>query len=141
MRGSTFMPTPRPISLSVHAMVAPPITAAATLSGCPSSSVPISIIASFVNKNSPPRTSERASAKPPTIAAADEPSPRPCGITFNCRSAIPRDLAPLNSRDPICSNPRIMAFITRLLRSFLISSLPSPLTSTSNSFSSKICAA
>ncbi|CAB4592373.1 unannotated protein [freshwater metagenome] len=84
---------------------------------------------------SPVKTNDLASAKPPTIALADEPRPLPCGITFNALNAIPLGLAPM------CSNPRSIDLITKFFESFLTSSAPSPLTSTSKLGSSKTCAA
>ena len=105
------------------------------LSGWPSSSVPSATISSSVRRASPPRTKLRASAKPPTIAAADEPRPRPCGMALSWRSAKPLGFP------PICSKPSIIALITRLFLSFFTSSWPSPVISISNSASSKICAA
>ena len=78
----------------------------------------------------PPSTNARASDKPPTIALADDPRPRPCGMTFNWRSAIPRGLPPRNSK------PLYIALITKFLSFLATSSAPSPVTSTSTPGSS-----
>ncbi|SQD96030.1 hypothetical protein FMEAI12_3430010 [Parafrankia sp. Ea1.12] len=76
----------RGTSPSYQATVRPPSRAAATLSGCPSIA-----LATRSRPAAPSGPPARASAAvtPATIAAADEPRPRPCGIRFTQRSASP----------------------------------------------------
>ncbi len=75
---------------SVQARVNPPDRQAATLSGCPSSSV-----ASSKQRGprrdqcSPPTARARAARMPATIAAAEDPRPRPCGMRFAHTTSSP----------------------------------------------------
>ena len=119
---------------STHAIVAPPSSAAETLSGCPSKSVASAMRSLSLINCWPERTSPRARLNPPTIAPADDPSPRPCGIVLSARSAIPRGFPPINSK------PRIIDLMTRFFPSRGMSSAPSPVTSISKPSSSSICA-
>ena len=79
-------------SAGVQARVSPPSRQAATLSGCPSSSAARPSSASSSRVSSPPSTSARAAIRPATIAAADEPRPRPCGIRFAQTTSQPARL-------------------------------------------------
>lgn len=111
--------TARPLSPSVHAIVNPPNAAAATLSGCPS--------ISFAKSTIRPRSNgvpviPYAAAIPPTIAADDDPSPRPCGIRFTHRNANPGTTAPSDS------SPARIARTTRCDSSSATSPAPDPST-------------
>ena len=116
-------------------MVSPPARQAATLSGWPSS-----VAASWKTASSesaapsgrrriarghrltgPARA--RAASRPQQIAAADEPSPRPCGIAFTQRRAIP------GGCPPIAPKAARMARTTRCCSPAAAVSLPSPDTS------------
>ena len=119
---------------SCQAIVAPPKIAAATLSGWPSISLAKFNISSLLIRSLPPKTSARASDKPPTIALADDPRPRVCGITFKARSAIPRGFPPRNSK------PLYIDLITKFFSLRGIASAPSPDISISITCSSKTCA-
>ncbi len=84
---TTTAARPRPGSMcrafgppSSQAMVKPPRSAAATLSGCPSISAASAWIRVASRRASHSRS---ASSMPPTIAAAEEPSPSPVGISFS----------------------------------------------------------
>ena len=76
-------------SPSAQAIVNPPYSAGATLSGCPSRSAASANTASSSISSEPPATRPRAAQTPATIAADDEPSPRPCGITLSHSAAAP----------------------------------------------------
>ena len=83
----------RALPFVVHETVTPPVIAGAALSGCPSISVARSRTA-WSSSASGSASSPRASSRPATTAAAEEPSPRPCGIRFvQCM------------RTPVCGAP------------------------------------
>src|SRR6059058_4969802 len=66
--------------------LAPPNTAGATLSGCPSSSLQSSVSPAASSAKS---SSAAAAAAPATVAAAEEPSPRATGMSESAASARP----------------------------------------------------
>src|SRR6184192_397945 len=66
--------------------LAPPNTAGATLSGCPSSSLQSSVSPGASSAKS---SSAAAAAAPATVAAAEEPSPRAMGMSESAASARP----------------------------------------------------
>src|SRR5205809_3991589 len=66
--------------------LAPPNTAGATLSGCPSSSLQSSASPAASSARS---SSAAAAAAPATVAAAEEPSPRATGMSESAASARP----------------------------------------------------
>src|SRR5213595_3644807 len=66
--------------------LAPPNTAGATLSGCPSSSLQSSVSPGASSAKS---SSAAAAAAPATVAAAEEPSPRAIGMSESAASARP----------------------------------------------------
>src|SRR5213596_1145656 len=66
--------------------LAPPCTAGATLSGCPSSSAPRAVRSS--RSSSSPRRAVAAAA-PATVAAAEDPSPRATGTSESATSERP----------------------------------------------------
>ena len=104
------------------AIVNPPRSAAAALSGWPSSSV-ASTSARSVVSSSPPSAAPARS--PPTTAAADEPSPRLSGIRFVI--AI-RQLMPSGSIPRASAIPRSRATTNPFDRSAGSSPAPSPST-------------
>ena len=71
---------------------------------------------------------------PPTIALAEEPKPRPCGMTFSARIATPFGSPPKNL------NPLYIALTSKFLSVRGKTSAPSPEISISNPGSSRICA-
>ena len=108
-------------SASIQATVAPPKTAGATLSGCPSKRV------AMRNTSSSDRawgseSRPRASMRPATAAEADEPMPPPCGMRLTQRISKPACGAPTASR------PARRARTTRL--SSPVGTTPSPTPST-----------
>ena len=121
--GSTRSTEIAPASV-VHATVTPPYRHAATLSGCPSSSLASARRASSGNRSSPPTTRARARMSPAMIAAADDPRPRPCGILLAHTRSRPR------GRPPNAVNPLSIALATRCRWSRGTPSAPSPWTST-----------
>ena len=70
--------------------LAPPCTAGATLSGCPSSSAPRAMRSS--RSSSSPRRAVAAAA-PATVAAAEDPSPRATGTSESATSERPAGTA------------------------------------------------
>src|SRR3954453_9665474 len=72
----------------------------------------------------PPATSARAAMTPPTIAAADEPRPRPCGIRLAQTTSNPR------GRPPSRLNASYIALTTRLRALRATLAAPMPATST-----------
>ena len=85
--------------------VAPPKTAGATLSGCPSNSVARAKMRSS-SSASGSEIRPRASMSPATTAEADEPRPPPCGIRLTQRISKPACGAPTASRYWIWPKPR-----------------------------------
>ncbi len=80
-------------SAGVQESVSPPSRQAATLSGWPSSSVASASTASSSSASAPPSTARGRRRRPATIAAAEEPSPRPCGMRFAQTTSQPARLA------------------------------------------------
>ena len=76
-------------------------------------------------RRSPPSTSARASSTPATIAAADEPRPRPCGIRLAQTSSSPRGWPPSASKVGAHRPHDQVPLVARRRRS-----APSPATST-----------
>src|SRR5690625_560589 len=94
-------------SRSFQAMVSPPYSAAATLSGCPSI-LDARVSASASGSScSPPSTSARAATIAPTIADEEDPNPRACGMRFTHRTRRP------SGRQPIASKAVSMVEATR----------------------------
>ena len=124
-------------SLPDQESTAPPNSAAATLSGWPSISVAKVSKSLSLIRSAPPTTKDLDKTKPPTIALADEPKPRPCGRLFSALSASP-GYSFLDS--PRNSQPLWIALTTRFFSSLVTSSAPSPATSISKFLSSSTCA-
>ena len=82
--------TSRSPSRRATASVAPPKTAGATLSGCPSTSA---ATPTMVRSSRPSSKRALAATAPATVAAAEEPSPRAMGIVELARTAIPRGVS------------------------------------------------
>ena len=110
---------------SVQAMVKPPSTAGATLSGWPSISVASRITQSVPAAADSAGASAPASRIPATIAAADEPRPLPWGMVFLQVSRMP------GGSTPRSANARWAAWTTRWEASLGTSSAQIPDTSIS----------
>ena len=108
-------------SASVQATVAPPKTAGATLSGCPSKPVAMRNTSS-AGRARGSESRPRASMRPATTAEADEPMPPPCGMRLTQCISKPACGAPTASR------PARRARTTRL--SSPVGTAPSPAPST-----------
>ena len=93
-RGAAAAAPPRSVARtlrrSVQDTTAPPSTAAAALSGWPSNSEDSWTSSDSVSGVEPAcATRPLAAARPPTTAAADEPSPRECGMSLRQRTFSP----------------------------------------------------
>ena len=95
-------------------------SAAAALSGCPSRSTASRSTSVPGSRSAPSATRARAARIPDTTAAADEPSPRPCGIPFVQRSTRPAGWPPM------ASNAARIARTTRCRSPAAAVSSPSP---------------
>ena len=116
---------PRGTAFDVHDTTAPPSTAADALSGWPSNSDASWISSASVIGCEPAcATRPLAAARPPTTAAADEPSPRECGMSLRQRTFRPA------ARHPAARRPRSIARTTRCSESSGTWPAPSPSTST-----------
>ena len=108
---------------SDQATHSPPSRHGATLSGWPSRSAASCNTLASGNAATPPATSPRASRTPATMAAEDDPRPRPCGIRLTHCSAMPAGWPPSRSK------AARMARITRCDSSVGTVCAPSPATS------------
>ena len=108
----------------IQASVKPPSRAGATLSGWPSISVANCSNRSCVSSWPPPGSNPRPNSRPPTIAAAEDPCPPPCGMALRQRNQTGG-----KSRS-IARQARAIARTTRWVSSLGTSPAPTPSTST-----------
>ena len=106
-----------------QAIVRPPKSAGATLSGWPSMSF-ASASSAWASSSTTPSSRPLAAMMPETMAAPDEPMPRPCGMLLRATRFSPGSATPTDSK------VWAIARTTRLLSSVGTSPAPTPTTST-----------